>query len=164
MLHSDRGSLSFLQREQLPHRFHGLRSPGRAPRRDSRMVPLPGAGKQRGEWERQQKNSERLVSSICRRIFSFLRKRIRGVGDVAGRFAVPHHAAKSLCTPVRRYRHMIPNLRKRLKTLLIVPLLLALLAMAPLLGGRTTSTASHGGVIAMKCVCGSAARAVVDSR
>ncbi len=50
---------------------------------------------------------------------------------------------------------MIPDSRKSWKTLLIVPLLLALLALAPLLGVKAPpAAASHSGVIAMKCVCG----------
>lgn len=59
---------------------------------------------------------------------------------------------------------MISNSRKPWRTLLILPLLLAILGLSPLIGVRAPVAASHNGVIAMKCVCGSAVRSIGDFR
>jgi hypothetical protein len=59
---------------------------------------------------------------------------------------------------------MIPNSRKPWQRLLILPLLLAILGLSPLIGVRAPVAASHNGVIAMKCVCGSAVRSTRDIR
>lgn len=79
---------------------------------------------------------------------------------MAGRFAVPHHAARLPIHPCsRRYSYMIANARKSTpcqswRTWFIVPLLLALLCVSPLLGLRAPVASTHGGAVAMKCVCG----------
>jgi hypothetical protein len=59
---------------------------------------------------------------------------------------------------------MIPNPRKSWRRLLILPLLLAILGLTPLIGARAPAAASHNGVMAMKCICGSAVRANGDLR
>jgi hypothetical protein len=59
---------------------------------------------------------------------------------------------------------MIPNARKSWRTLLLVPILLALLGLSPLFGIRAPVASTHSGVFAMKCVCGSAVRSTQDHR
>jgi uncharacterized membrane protein AbrB (regulator of aidB expression) len=51
---------------------------------------------------------------------------------------------------------MIPNSRKSWRFMLVVPLLVAMLALSQLLGLRAPAVASHSGALAMMCGCGSA--------